>query len=237
MTAFRLLHIDDEADIREIVEISLGLDPAFTIRSCESGAEGLAAAAEWNPDVILLDVMMPVMDGPATLAGLLDNPATADVPVIFMTARAQARELDRFRTLGAIGVIAKPFDPMTLAASVRSYLPQSPDPLEKLRAGFAQRVRRDIAALSEHCATLKDGTPPPPTLESIRHIAHSLSGAGGIYGFPEISTAAAAIEDAALAGLAGTLSARDLSAALNNLVAGATSAGKPAGHAGAGSPR
>jgi two-component system OmpR family response regulator len=237
MTAFNLLHIDDEADIREIVEISFGLDPAFTIRSCESGAEGLAAAAEWNPDVILLDVMMPVMDGPATLASLRGNPVTAGIPVIFMTARAQARELDRFRRLGAIGVIAKPFDPMTLAASVRSYLPQMPDPLEELRAGFVQRVGRDIAALSEHCATLKDGAPPPSTLESIRHIAHSLSGAGGIYGFSEISTAAAAVEDAALAGLAGTLSAGDLSAALASLIDGAPSAGKRAGHAGATSPR
>jgi len=229
MTAFRLLHIDDEADLREIIEISLGLDPAFSIRSCESGAEGLAVAAEWKPDVILLDVMMPVMDGPATLAGLLDNPATAGIPVIFMTARAQARELDRFRTLGAIGVIAKPFDPMTLAASVRSYLPQIPDPLEARRAGFVQRVRRDIAALSEHCATVMDGATPPSTLESIRHIAHNLSGAGGVYGFSEISDAAAAVEDAALAGLAGRLSVEEVSAALNNLIDSAPSQRCPQG--------
>src|SRR5664280_24249 len=122
MTAIRILHVDDESDIREVVELSLGLDPALATRSCGSGKEALAVAAEWQPDLILLDVMMPVMDGPATLVQLRENARTASIPVIFMTARAQTRELDRFRILGAVGVVAKPFDPMTLAASVRSYV-------------------------------------------------------------------------------------------------------------------
>jgi CheY-like chemotaxis protein len=218
MHTIRVLHIDDEPDIREIIEISLGLDRAFTIRSCESGAEGLVAAAEWGPDVIILDVMMPVMDGPATLAKLRENPKTAGIPVIIMTARAQVRELDRFRALGAVGVIAKPFDPMTLAASVRSYLPKIAAPLDELRAGFLQRVKRDIAVLSEHRDALKDGTAAPRALAVIRHIAHRLSGAGGIYGFFELSNAAAAVEDATLAGSAGDQSSEVLSDALNHLI-------------------
>jgi len=179
MAAIRILHVDDEADIREVIEISLGLDPDFVVRSCESGAEGLTVAAQWNPDLILLDVMMPVMDGPATLLALRENSKTANVPVIFMTARAQPRELDRFRSLGAVGVIAKPFDPMTLAASVRDYLQPAPDPLADLRASFLQRVRRNIAALAEDHAALKRGDALPHTLEWIRDVAHSLSGAGG----------------------------------------------------------
>jgi two-component system OmpR family response regulator len=122
MTEIRILHVDDEPDIREVVEMSLGLDPAFTTRNCGSGSEALTVAAEWMPDFILLDVMMPVMDGPATLARLRNDERTKSIPVIFMTARAQAREVDHFRELGAVGVIAKPFDPMTLAASVRSYV-------------------------------------------------------------------------------------------------------------------
>ena len=77
--------------------------------------------------------MMPVMDGPATLARLLENPKTAGIPVIFMTARAQSRELDRFRSLGAVGIVPKPFDPMTLAASVRSYVPPVDDPMVDLQ--------------------------------------------------------------------------------------------------------
>ena len=86
------------------------------------GCAWLAAAAKWRPDLILLDVMMPVMDGPATLRRLRENPQTADIPVVFMTARAQTRELDHFKSLGAAGVIVKPFDPMTLAASLRSQM-------------------------------------------------------------------------------------------------------------------
>ena len=90
------------------------------MRGCGSGADGLVAAAEWHPDLILLDVMMPVMDGPATLAHLREDPRTADIPVVFMTARVQKQDLAHFKSLGAAGVITKPFDPMTLAAAVRS---------------------------------------------------------------------------------------------------------------------
>jgi CheY-like chemotaxis protein len=122
MSAVCILHVDDESDIREVVEISLGLDPMFMVRSCASGGEAIAAAAEWSPDLILLDVMMPDMDGPMTLARLRECPRTALVPVVFMTARAQAGELRRFLALGAVGVISKPFDPMMLAAHVRRYI-------------------------------------------------------------------------------------------------------------------
>lgn len=122
MTSLRILHVEDEPDIREVVEISLSFDPDFVTQSCDSGQEALAIAADWSPDIILLDVMMPVMDGPATLAQLQNNARTAEIPVVFMTARAQTHELDLFRSLGAVGVIPKPFDPMTLAATVRSYM-------------------------------------------------------------------------------------------------------------------
>ncbi len=122
MSAVRILHVDDEPDIREIVEMSLGLNADFEVLACACGADAVAAAAEWSPRLILLDVMMPGMDGPATLAELRKDPRTADIPVLFMTARAQARELQQFIALGAQGVISKPFDPMTLAFSVRSHL-------------------------------------------------------------------------------------------------------------------
>jgi two-component system OmpR family response regulator len=118
----RILLVDDEADIREVVELSLRLDPAFSVRSCASGADAIAAAGNWRPDMILCDVMMPGMDGPATLARLRESPQTVNTPVVFMTARVQAHEIEHFKSLGAVGVIAKPFDPMTLAASVRNHL-------------------------------------------------------------------------------------------------------------------
>ena len=119
MSLFRILHIDDDSDIRKIVAMSLELDPGLSVRSCASGEEGLAAAAGDPPDVILLDVMMPVMDGPTTLAELRKDPRTAGIPVVFMTARVQKRDLDHLRSLGATDVIAKPFDPTTLAAVMR----------------------------------------------------------------------------------------------------------------------
>ncbi len=122
MSALRILHVDDEPDIRELVKLSLGLDPELSVRNCSSGSDALAAAAEWSPDVILMDVMMPVMDGPQTLAHLRESQKTANIPVVFMTARAQTRELEHFLSLGATGVIPKPFDPMTLADTVRGCL-------------------------------------------------------------------------------------------------------------------
>jgi CheY-like chemotaxis protein len=103
--------------------MSLALDPSIELKSCASGADALVAAADWEPDVILMDVMMPVMDGAETLSHLRENARTAKIPVVFMTARAQAREVEHFLSLGAAGVIPKPFDPMTLAATVRAYLP------------------------------------------------------------------------------------------------------------------
>lgn len=122
MSTTRILHVDDEPDIRDIVDMSLGLNPDFEVRECASGSEAIAAAAEWSPQLILLDVMMPKMDGPATLTELRKNQRTAGIPVLFLTARAQTRELERFMSLGAQGVILKPFDPMTLAAQVKSHL-------------------------------------------------------------------------------------------------------------------
>ena len=122
MSATRILYVDDEPDIREVVDISLSLHPDFEVRECASGAEAIAAAAEWSPALILLDVIMPKMDGPTTLAQLRENPQTSAIPVLFMTARAQTREVEHMIALGAEGVIAKPFDPMTLAFVVRNHL-------------------------------------------------------------------------------------------------------------------
>jgi CheY-like chemotaxis protein len=167
---------------------------------------------------MLLDVMMPVMDGPATLLQLRDNARTASTPVIFMTARAQAREVDHFRSLGAVGVIPKPFDPMTLAASVRCYVQPVRSPLDDLRIGFLQRVKKDAAALSEDRLALREGNRLPSTLDRIKRIAHGLAGAGGIYGFAQISDAAAALEDAVIAELADTGPGDEPDLALDGLI-------------------
>jgi CheY-like chemotaxis protein len=123
MSEIRILLVDDEPDIREVVDVSLGLDPQFETRACASGADALVMAARWSPSLILLDVMMPLMDGPTTLANLRKNPGTAHIPVLFLTARTQSVEIEQYIALGVQGVLSKPFDAMTLAALVRRYLP------------------------------------------------------------------------------------------------------------------
>ncbi len=183
MTTLRVLHVDDQADIREVVQIALSLDPVFETRSCSSGREALAAAADWVPDIIVLDIMMPGMDGQSTLACLRENVRTADIPVVFMTARAQSRELNLFRSLGAVGVIPKPFDPMTLAASVRRHIQPSDAQLVALQKSFLQRLKDDSIALDLLRSKLCSSLGSPDVLTDTRAIAHRLTGASRILDF------------------------------------------------------
>jgi two-component system, OmpR family, response regulator len=114
----RILYVEDEANIRTIAVTVLEAVGGFAVIACASGKEALKAAPTANADLILLDVMMPEMDGPATLEALRAIPQTAQTPVIFMTAKVQTSEIGYYRSLGAIDVIAKPFDPMTLSAQI-----------------------------------------------------------------------------------------------------------------------
>ena len=118
-TLRRILCVEDEADVREIIDISLQAIGGFKVRICSSGEEALACAAAFSPDLILLDVMMPKMDGPATLAELRKIESLAATPVIFITAKAQAAEVKRYRSLGAVDVIAKPFKALELPDRLR----------------------------------------------------------------------------------------------------------------------
>ena len=115
----KILYIEDEKDIQAIATMALEMVGKFTVRTCSSGADALAAIAGFKPDLILLDVMMPGMDGPTTLARLREQPAGTGVPAIFMTAKVQPHEIEHLKTLGALEVITKPFDPMTLSDSIR----------------------------------------------------------------------------------------------------------------------
>jgi CheY-like chemotaxis protein len=118
----KILVIDDEDDIRRISRLALGRVGGMEVLDAASGMEGIAKAVTETPDAILLDVMMPEHDGPETLGLLRADPRTARIPVIFLTAKAMAAEVERLRALGADGVLTKPFDPMSLAASVRAIL-------------------------------------------------------------------------------------------------------------------
>ncbi len=115
----RIMYAEDEPDIQAVAKLALEMLGGFQVRICGNGTEALAAVREFAPDLILLDVMMPGMDGPSTLERLRADPATAAIPVIFLTAKVQPAEVVHYQSLGALNVIAKPFDPMTLAAQVR----------------------------------------------------------------------------------------------------------------------
>jgi two-component system OmpR family response regulator len=115
----RILFVEDDPDIQVVATMALESLGGFSVFACGSGAEALSRFSEISPDLVLLDVMMPGMDGPATLAALRQLPS-GSVPVVFMTARVQAHEIASYREMGAADVIAKPFDPMTLAETVRT---------------------------------------------------------------------------------------------------------------------
>lgn len=116
----RILYVEDEDDIRAVAELALVNVAGFELRSCASGAEALEAAESFAPDMLLLDVMMPDMDGPATLRALRQIPSLAETPAVFMTAKVQPDEVNRYLELGAVDVIAKPFDPMSLGDQLRN---------------------------------------------------------------------------------------------------------------------
>lgn len=120
MRELSVLYVDDDPDIRHIVALSLSLDPLIEARFAGSGEEALAMLATGpRPDVAVLDVMMPEMDGLTLLERMRATPATATIPVLFMTARAREADVAAYIARGAMGVIVKPFDPLSLAAAIR----------------------------------------------------------------------------------------------------------------------
>lgn len=115
----RILYAEDEPDIREIATLSLEAMGGFTLKVCGTGKEAVAAVAAFQPQLLLLDVMMPEMDGPAALAVIRGLPGMAAIPAIFMTAKVQPQEIEAYKGLGRVDVIAKPFDPMTLTTDIQ----------------------------------------------------------------------------------------------------------------------
>lgn len=115
-----ILYVEDEPDIQAVAKLALEMVGGFMVKTCSSGEQALLEAEAFMPDMVLLDVMMPGMDGPSTLKALRERSLLAQVPVAFMTAKVQPPEVVHYKALGALDVITKLFDPMTLAAQVRA---------------------------------------------------------------------------------------------------------------------
>ncbi len=122
MTNRRILLIDDEETIQEVVQVGIEIEAGWQVAIASSGSEGINLAQSQQPDAILLDVMMPDMDGISTLSNLKANDKTRAIPVIFLTAKTQATEKDQLQSLGVVDVITKPFNSMTLASQIAKIL-------------------------------------------------------------------------------------------------------------------
>lgn len=114
----KILYAEDEPDVQTVVEMTIQAMSDYEIKICNNGKKLLDCVEDYNPNLILLDVMMPEMDGPTTFKNLQQNKNTKDIPVIFMTAKAQVHEVEKFKEIGALGVITKPFDPMSLCNEI-----------------------------------------------------------------------------------------------------------------------
>lgn len=117
----RILCVDDEADLRAIEQMCLETVGDYKVLQAANGEEAIRIAKAEKPDMILLDVMMPGMDGPTALSHIKQDTEIAHIPVIFMTARVRPSEIDEYIAQGAVGVISKPFDPMQLAQQVEAF--------------------------------------------------------------------------------------------------------------------
>jgi len=214
---YRILHVDDDPLMRDVVELALGFGSEFVVMSCASGEEALAAVPGWAPDLIILDVLMPDMDGPAVLARLRENRDWAKIPVIFITARTPAAERERLLSLGAVAVIAKPFYPVKLAETVRRHL-QS---IKLAEAGFnfAERLRADAATLASFRDKLRNGADPTFVPDEFQAFVHKLAGAAGVFDFRNVSTRAASLEDAIIERRAGRGAPGAIEANLDALLA------------------
>ncbi|MBI4290936.1 MAG: response regulator [Betaproteobacteria bacterium] len=208
----RILYVEDEADIQTIAVTVLETIGGFTIVACRSGSQAIEAAPVADADLILLDVMMPGMDGPTTLRKLRDIPQTATTPAVFMTAKVQASEIEYFKSLGALDVIPKPFDPMKLPEQIneiwrRSAGTQAPAPPGPKAAG-PQSAEEELQALYRRYAAQLPGTieeieilwtriasgADPSALKSLHRALHSLAGSGATFGFSRMGSGAKAME-------------------------------------------
>ncbi len=200
----KILIIDDDADTRELVQMSLALARMETV-TATSGAEGVAKAARDRPDAILLDVMMPFMDGPATLRALRADPRTADIPVLFLTASAMIAEVERLESLDVVGILPKPFDPATLGGRVRTALEKSvasrrapplsaaaslPKTLDDLRSAFVKTSLEKAERATELVARLEAKPKDEGAREELMRFFHSLAGIGASHGFVQVTALA-----------------------------------------------
>jgi len=191
--------VEDDPDIQDVTTVLLSHVADFEVKACGTASEALQVARDFDPDLILLDVMMPGLDGQGAFTAFRQMPATASTPVIFMTARVQPREITEYRQLGSLGVIPKPFDPDTLAETIQGMWDRHQkarlnearrEDLAALRLQYASELPERLRAIEAAMGSLRDKGWDPRVASSLYDMAHRLAGSAAIYGFPDVSEAA-----------------------------------------------
>jgi two-component system, OmpR family, response regulator len=196
-----VLYVDDDEDIGSVVQATLRLVPGLSVQTADSGERAIDLAYELRPDLVLMDVMMPGLDGPSTFRRMRESALLKEIPVIFMTAKVLPAEISQLLQLGAIGVIVKPFDPLKLYgelfslwnndATTRQSSVDAGGPAEvqaqidSLTVSFLQRAWADVITLANMIERAQAGD--RSVLPELERICHSIHGAGAMFGFPKIS--------------------------------------------------
>jgi len=196
-----VLYVDDDADICSVVQATLRLVPGLHVQTADSGERAIDLAYELRPDLVLMDVMMPGLDGPSTFKRMRESALLAHIPVIFMTAKVLPAEISQFLQLGAIGVIVKPFDPLKLYSELFalwnkgdgarqssiacSGQAKAQAQVDSLTINFLQRAWADVINLAKMIERAQNGD--RSAFKEIERLSHSLHGAGAMFGFPKIS--------------------------------------------------
>jgi two-component system OmpR family response regulator len=196
-----VLYVDDDPDICSVVQATLRLVPGLNVQTADSGERAIDLVYELRPDLVLMDVMMPGLDGPSTFGRMRDSALLSKIPVIFMTAKVLPAEIAQLLQLGAIGVIVKPFDPLKLYAELfslwntgstarRSSIDgggpaKGQAQVDSLTVSFLQRAWADVINLAKMIERAQAGD--RSVFPEIERTCHSIHGAGAMFGFPKIS--------------------------------------------------
>ena len=201
----RILIVDDADDIRLVAKMSLQRVGKFDVLACASGEDAIRQAEAFHPDLLLLDVMMPGLDGPGTLARLRELPALASTPAVFMTAKTQQKEIENLKSVGAIAVISKPFEPMSLARDLakiwrEAIMPETLghhpigtlDELDMLQSDYAQSLADKWEQLRLAWDLAKQGDAAAGS--RVRQYSHTLAGSGATMGYAKVSRVSGELE-------------------------------------------
>jgi two-component system, OmpR family, response regulator len=199
----RLLIVEDDRDIVNLVSLVLGDVGGYVVKATTSAKEAVEVASSFRPDLILLDVMMPGADGVAALQSLRGLEATRETPCVFMTAMAEPGDLARYDSLGCLGVIAKPFDPLTLGNTIEAlwgrHVAKRPRPFpsefEALRRAYVGELPGRIEAMQAAAEALAVRGWDKETVESLYRETHRLAGSSGLYRLSKLSRTAAVLEE------------------------------------------